>query len=729
MKGSSIIFLFFLVILLSWKASRGQNYANLRGAKKIRTCVLAGSTSDCYAQLNNEEKEEWIQYSHQIVSNEDLTIEYILQNLEFFEERVMVHIRLVGYDGNGERGYKLDLEKVETFFSRLNLLSSETLNIINTENDDPHDLKINRKYFFGVSKAPTEVISELNTRLARYVSKPGREGMVPYSVVHNLLQQDYEYFFKASPSQPFVLYILNPAKTENRRYYYSQDPAATEEESEPEDEDDEVIFDFTMTGGAYSCPTGLWADKSRFMWVDLSVAPLDYGPYTSGEGLVDHDSFASIPPDPKPLPDQTEYILQLADFVGRTRSLMIGPSVFRSSIPHWRSLTFHFIFLHDHSVGEVEKWEFFNLDAIKSELRSLPLFPNQEIHFKKSELSLVDNNICAAIYTNSLSTHTSTVVRSTIASQVHQYLDSKEVHFWLNKYQTELFEMIEEKGKPFGGHSAEPATVSQHQEEVVLPIYIFDVSWKEVLLLDRHHQAVSFPDMVVAVQTTSSKIAYDLICKYYRVTVDGRDASRAVLASTLETVWGVSPTHQTWDPSHNKPRNDYLWAVGPTPFGQFSSSLQLSFSQTDAVARNPLYLLINNTLEYAAHQFLQYSRFGVPIAESFSYSEFAEFRGRWEAFLFKLREAQMYFSFKDFNNTLLFLLSMEHELFYFHDALNEASNNINSYIACWDEDDDSYSSILNYFGLASSFLFFLFLVFYFTARKCRKPRKFKSHVS
>jgi hypothetical protein len=43
----------------------------------------------------------------------------------------------------------------------------------------------------------------------------------------------------------------------------------------------------------------------------------------------------------------------------------------------------------------------------------------------------------------------------------------------------------------------------------VVPVFVFDVSLPHFLLLDKTFQAVSFPDMVVAVQTPQASIALD----------------------------------------------------------------------------------------------------------------------------------------------------------------------------------------------------------------------------
>lgn len=43
-----------------------------------------------------------------------------------------------------------------------------------------------------------------------------------------------------------------------------------------------------------------------------------------------------------------------------------------------------------------------------------------------------------------------------------------------------------------------------------------------------------------------------------------------------------SRRHKFWNPHMNDTETNYLWSVGPTPFGYFSRSVSLGFSQRDA---------------------------------------------------------------------------------------------------------------------------------------------------
>ena len=54
-------------------------------------------------------------------------------------------------------------------------------------------------------------------------------------------------------------------------------------------------------------------------------------------------------------------------------------------------------------------------------------------------------------------------------------------------------------------------------------------------LLDRFHQAVSFPEMVLALQTKSGAATLDYSCSDEMVTLDAADATRPMLGALLQT--------------------------------------------------------------------------------------------------------------------------------------------------------------------------------------------------
>jgi len=91
----------------------------------------------------------------------------------------------------------------------------------------------------------------------------------------------------------------------------------------------------------------------------------------------------------------------------------------------------------------------------------------------------------------------------------------------------------------------------------VVAAFIYDLNSDDILLLDRFHQAVSFPDIVIGVQTKAPAAIIDfrssafilrciidclISCNGKSMQFDPRDSTRAVLGSLLQTTWGVAPT-------------------------------------------------------------------------------------------------------------------------------------------------------------------------------------------
>lgn len=120
-------------------------------------------------------------------------------------------------------------------------------------------------------------------------------------------------------------------------------------------------------------------------------------------------------------------------------------------------------------------------------------------------------------------------------------------------------------------------------------------------------QSVSFPDMVIAVQSQANPELFELECDSSNVFIDFRDSTRSVLSSLLTTVWGIVPTYEKWSLVHNKLITNHIWALGGTPFGSLSQSIQLSFSQTDAAVKHILFSEIHSVLSEVNSLFSHYT--------------------------------------------------------------------------------------------------------------------------
>ena len=141
------------------------------------------------------------------------------------------------------------------------------------------------------------------------------------------------------------------------------------------------------------------------------------------------------------------------------------------------------------------------------------------------DVSLQDDIYASTVYFNSLRdyVYSDTTDDGETIYHSHQYLDSNALHYWLGKFE-----------KTFYPHSP----VGVHY----VPVFIFDFSHTEMMLLDRKHQVVSFPDMVIGVQTEEENVRVPYKCNQRGLSVDGRDVTRQLLGGMIQSVWGVLPT-------------------------------------------------------------------------------------------------------------------------------------------------------------------------------------------
>jgi hypothetical protein len=65
---------------------------------------------------------------------------------------------------------------------------------------------------------------------------------------------------------------------------------------------------------------------------------------------------------------------------------------------------------------------------------------------------------------------------------------------------------------------------------------------------------------------------------------------------SIESIADEANRSQAWSSAHNKTVVDHLWSLGLTPYGPFSTWMQLSFSQKDAASRHILYTELQTVL-------------------------------------------------------------------------------------------------------------------------------------
>eukprot|EP01097_Dermamoeba_algensis_P010531 TRINITY_DN7845_c0_g1_i1.p1 TRINITY_DN7845_c0_g1~~TRINITY_DN7845_c0_g1_i1.p1 ORF type:complete len:262 (+),score=51.06 TRINITY_DN7845_c0_g1_i1:636-1421(+) len=201
-------------------------------------------------------------------------------------------------------------------------------------------------------------------------------------------------------------------------------------------------------------------------------------------------------------------------------------------------------------------------------------------------------------------------------------------------------------------------------------------------MLDRIHQAISFPDMVIAVQTALPSMNYDLRCNFQQVTTDPRDATRAVLGAVLQSAFAISPTHVMWSPARNSTLEDFTWSVSNTPYGVLSTSRSLTFSQKDNAVKHQLYWYINQTISEVSSLLGHFVGFKKDLSEVISPNNHLLFVQRWNLLLAKLDEARKQLSLHNFNTSFYFVQSASLDVRAVHQLIHDAGKNLQTSFTC-----------------------------------------------
>ncbi|KAL5988635.1 hypothetical protein ACLOJK_026733 [Asimina triloba] len=562
-----------------------------------------------------------------------------------FSLSVPIHIKLVGPN------FPPDVDRLlHTFLSAAH--SSDLFHIIaaSPAPTPTHHLSLSHSLHLDVSQSfalSSQISQAIHSHLDSAVSAL-RSALtpVPFSLVDRLVKQDFD---KEQPSPGFYIYLLN-LDPPSKRYAYSYSPTA---DSSP----------------AYTrCHGTLWTGKDRYLWIDLAAGPVDYGPALSGEGLLPRGEFhplAAFHGRPK---SQKSLTADLASLIWSAYQVLLVPSL-RIPVYFENKLLVQFIHVHGSDTRDSRGLDWKTIErAFMDEVHEGGLlFRDQILRFKTYEISFSDCPLCSFAISQSTNSYTSRFLFDNYTLIVSDYLDSKRLH------QT-LLDSAEELHRS--------AQIPEEDYGKILPVYVFDLDFDKLLLLDRYHQAVAFKDMVIAVRTRSTQTVSDYTCNGRHVIMQARVLERPIIGSILQSLWGVSPTHLSWSPRHNSTLVDYTWSVGQTPFGPFSESLSLSFVQKDAARRNVLLTSLNYTISS-----------GIDVLESLAGhggdrhvlrgSRHVEFVQRWNLLKYKLDKVVSAISHLDYDLALYFLRSSDHDLFAIHSLVYQASQELEASLVCF----------------------------------------------
>ncbi|XP_058228129.1 uncharacterized protein LOC131336355 [Rhododendron vialii] len=540
-------------------------------------------------------------------------------------------------------------------------VSSDHFHVTSPFPPNTHQLALSHSLHLDVSLSSPSLSSLLSQTLKSEISntpsslRSPHTLSIPYASVDQIIKQDFE---KQKPVRGFYIYILNLGP-QSKPYAYNYGSG----ESSP----------------AFSRCTGtIWAGKDRYLWIDLAAGPIDYGPGLSGDGVVPTGEFhplMSLHGRPKP---QKALLADLASLVWSAYQVLIVPSL-RIPVPFESSLIVEFIHVYANKGGNTVGLDFKSIEkTFMDEVNEGGLLlGDQSLSFRKYEVGYSDCSICSLAVSRAITTYTSRYLFDNYTLIVSEYLDSKRLHHVLSESAEEFRRAARLPEEDFGR---------------VLPVYVFDLDYNSILLLDRYHQSVSFKDMVIAVRTKSTQTVSDYSCNGRHVFTQTRELERPLVGSILQSMWGVSPTHLTWSPRHNDTLVDYTWSVGQTPFGPFSEISSLSFVQKDAARRNVLLTSLNYSISSAIEVLESVAAHGGE-RKLLKRSQQTEFIQRWNLFKYKIDRAVSALSHLDFEMALYFLRSSDYDMYAIHSLVYQASQDIEASLACFKDPPVPWASV------------------------------------
>ncbi|KAF9663707.1 hypothetical protein SADUNF_Sadunf17G0080000 [Salix dunnii] len=552
-----------------------------------------------------------------------------------------LHIRLVGSSFPSESSSLL-----HSFLSTAHI--SDYFHVITT---DSHRLSIKHSPHFEISHAGSTLSSRLSEALKSSISETTsslRSPLlsIPYNTVDRIIKQDFE---REKPVQGVYVYLINlGSQSKNYAYSYS---------------------DGDSSPGFTKCLGTIWTGKERYLWIDLSAGPVDYGPALSGDGVLPRGEFhplAAMHGRPK---SQKALLADLSSLIWNAYQVLLVPSL-RIPVHFEKSLIVEFIHIYGSGSGKDLSgldWKEIERTFMDEANEGGLLLRNQNLAFRNYEVNYDQCSICSFAVSRSINSYTSRFLFDNYTLIVSEYLDSKRLHQILSDSAEEFRKM---------------ARIPEEDFSRVLPVYVFDLDYNTLLMLDRYHQSIAFRDMVIAVRTKTTQTVSDYSCNGRHVFTHTRVLERPLVGSILQSMWGVSPTHLSWSPRHNNTLVDYTWSVGQTPFGPFSEISSLSFVQKDAARRNVLLISLNYSITSVIDVLESIMAHGGD-RNLLKQNQHVQFIQRWNLFKYKLDKAISAMSHMDFDMALYYLRSSDHDMYAIHSLVYHASQELEASLVCF----------------------------------------------
>jgi hypothetical protein len=330
------------------------------------------------------------------------------------------------------------------------------------------------------------------------------------------------------------------------------------------------------------CSSSYSLGSNSYLYLDLHASCSKFGPKTIGEGQV----LPNLIPNLSPLNNST-LLVQLQTFIHHSVQYLLSPSLAYYPLELFDTLLVNIIIIKDHNGSPLHLDN--TLDTLKLKLNSMPLLQGQNsILFTTSTYTTLECDNCASILSHSMKHYQSP---SPSNLNIKSYLDSTELNYWLSHFNNYFI----------GSNS--------DKYNNILPIYIFSLSQYTTSppLLDKKYQAVSYPDMVVAIHSDAPSYYIDYICNTHTMSVDPSNIEVPLLSSAIQSIWGIPASYKSWNIVHNKSVENYLWTLHPYAiYSPFISSLNIHPLLKDVALRNLLYTHLHSSLDEVNHLFTHF---------------------------------------------------------------------------------------------------------------------------
>ena len=127
-------------------------------------------------------------------------------------------------------------------------------------------------------------------------------------------------------------------------------------------------------------------------------------------------------------------------------------------------------------------------------------------------------------------------------------------------------------------------------------IFIFSHDSPRPVLIDKHYQARSLDNLVVAVQSSHPKWPSQYSCNSKVIYLNLRDPTKAILSATIQSLFGTFSSNQLFDESDKAFVDEWMWSVGQGPDSITTSDSHYSAFDIDLVRRIQVVLYLQKAV-------------------------------------------------------------------------------------------------------------------------------------